>query len=98
ADVFLKVLRKFPELTDKTIFVIAGNGVSARFASVLMARTDLPTNVVPIKVVIRPGDSYTLDMHRNKFGHREIASQILKHMQQQKEGRDCLSAQSDGGT
>jgi hypothetical protein len=58
--------------------------------------TDLPTNVVPIKVdysSIGYGYFYPLDMHQNKLGHQEIAKQVLEQMKQHAEGRACLSAQ-----
>jgi hypothetical protein len=92
-DVFLRVLNKFSELTDKTIFVIAGAGIPEQFASVLMARADVPRNIVPIKVQTGYGYFYTLDMHQNKFGHQEIAKQILNQMQKRREGRNCLNSE-----
>ena len=40
---------------------------------------------------ITPADWYTLDMHPNKMGHREIATQILEQLARTDYGRDCLS-------
>jgi hypothetical protein len=89
AKLFLAVLQRFPELAEKTIFVI-------NLSLSEIAPTDLPTNVVPIKVdysSIGYGYFYPLDMHQNKLGHQEIAKQVLERMKQHAEGRACLSAQ-----
>jgi hypothetical protein len=89
AKLFLAVLQRFPELAGKTIFVM-----NLRLSEI--PSTDLPTNVVPIKVdysSIGYGYFYPLDMHQNKLGHQEIAKQVLEQMKQHAEGRACLSAQ-----
>jgi hypothetical protein len=38
------------------------------------------------------GDWYTLDMHPNEKGHREIAAQILEQFKRTEEGRQLSSA------
>jgi hypothetical protein len=83
---FLAVLASFPELNDKNLFVI-GPG---RFVSALK-RGSPPGNVFPIQVELAPTDWYTLDMHPNKMGHREIATQILEQLARTDYGRHCLS-------
>ena len=83
---FLAVLALFPELNDKNLFVV-GPG---RFVSALK-RGSLPGNVFPIQVELAPTDWYTLDMHPNKMGHREIATQILEQLARTDYGRHCLS-------
>ena len=89
ADYFLQVIGKFPEVRQKTVFVIAGAGISGEFASALLARPNRPTNVIPIEVDVG-ANFYTLDMHPNKFGHQKIAAQIIEEMKKSIEGRNCL--------
>jgi hypothetical protein len=86
---FLAVLASFPEVNDKILFVIG----PSRFASGLK-RGRLPGNVFPIQVELTPADWYTLDMHPNKKGHREIAAQILEHLTRTEQGRHCLTDES----
>jgi hypothetical protein len=85
-NAFLAVLASFPELNDKNLFVI-GPG---RFVSGLK-RGSLPGNVFPIQVELTRADWYTLDMHPNKKGHREIATQILEQLPRTEQGRHCLA-------
>ena len=89
ADYFLQVIGKFQEVRQKTVFVIAGAGISGEFAPALLARTNRPTNVIPIEVDVG-ANFYTLDMHPNKFGHQKIAAQIIEKMKKSIEGRNCL--------
>ena len=89
ADYFLQVIGKFPDVRQKTVFVIAGAGISGEFATALLARTNRPTNVIPIEVDVG-ADFYTLDTHPNKFGHQKIAGQIIEKMKKSIEGRNCL--------
>ena len=85
----MQVIGKFPEVRQKTVFVIAGAGISGEFASVLLARPNRPTNVIPIEVDVG-GNFFTLDTHPNKFGHQKIAAQIIEKMKKSIEGRSCL--------
>src|SRR5262249_26754527 len=82
---FLAVLASFSELNGKKIFVM-GPG---RFISALSRETP-PANVFPLSVDLNDGDWYTLDMHPNKQGHREMAAQILEQLNGTKKGRQCL--------
>src|SRR5262245_45814127 len=84
----LAVLASFSELSGKKIFVM-GPG---RFTSAL-ARETLPANVSPLSVDLNDGGWYTLDMHPNKQGHREIAAQILQQLERIEEGRQCLAGE-----
>src|SRR5262245_12697223 len=86
---FLAVLASFSELNGKKIFVM-GPG---RFISAL-SRETRPANVFPISVDLNDGDWYTLDMHPNKQGHREIAAQILDELKRTEEGRRCLTGEA----
>jgi hypothetical protein len=86
---FLAVLASFPELNDKNLFVV-GPG---RFVSALK-RGSMPGNIFPIQVELTPADWYTLDMHPNKRGHREIATQILEQLARTEYGRRCLADES----
>jgi hypothetical protein len=88
AKAFLAVLASFSELSGKKIFV-KGPG---RFISALVPET-LPANVFPISVDLNDGDWYTLDMHPNQQGHREIAAQILEQLKRTEEGRQCLAGE-----
>jgi lysophospholipase L1-like esterase len=83
---FLAVLASFPELSGKKIFVM-GPG---RFISAL-SRETAPVNVFPLPVDLNDGDWYTLDMHPNKEGHRQMAAQILQQLKRTEEGRQCLA-------
>jgi lysophospholipase L1-like esterase len=85
---FLAVLAAFSELNGKKIFVM-GPG---RFISAL-SRETAPANVFPISVDLNNGASYTLDMHPNKQGHRDIAAQILDELKRTDEGRQCLAGE-----
>ena len=85
---FLAVLAAFPELNYKQIFVI-GTG---RFVSALKRET-LPANVYPIQVDLDQADWYTLDMHPNKKGHADMATQILTQLEHTEQGRHCLAAE-----
>jgi hypothetical protein len=85
---FLAVLAAFPELNGKKIFVM-GPG---RFISAL-SREPAPANVFPISVDLNDGASYTLDMHPNKQGHRDIAAQILDELKRTDKGRQCLAGE-----
>jgi hypothetical protein len=85
---FLAVLAAFSELNGKKIFVM-GPG---RFISAL-SRETAPANVFPISVDLNSGASYTLDMHPNKQGHRDIAAQILDELKRTDEGRQCLAGE-----
>jgi lysophospholipase L1-like esterase len=85
---FLAVLASFPELNGKKIFVM-GPG---RFISAL-SRETAPANVFPIPVDLNDGDWYTLDMHPNKEGHRQMAAQILQQLKRTEEGRQCLAGE-----
>ena len=87
--VFLAVLASFPQLNDKNLFVI-GPG---RFVSALK-RGSPPGNVFPIQVELAPADWYTLDMHPNRKGHWEIATQILEQLTRTEQGRHCLADES----
>jgi lysophospholipase L1-like esterase len=49
--------------------------------------------VFPISVDLNNGDWYTLDMHPNKQGHREIAAQILDELKRTEAGRQCLAGE-----
>jgi hypothetical protein len=86
---FLAVLASFSELNDKKVFVIG----PSRFVSALGRRT-LAANVFPIQVDLNYADRYTLDMHPNKKGHREIAMQILEQIKRTEQGRRCVAAES----
>jgi hypothetical protein len=86
---FLTVLAAFPELNHKQIFVIG----AGRFVSVLK-REILPDNVFPIQVDLNQADWYTLDMHPNKKGHADLATQILTQLEHTEQGRHCLAADS----
>jgi len=86
ADYFLQVIGKFPEVRQKTVFVIAG--AAGEFASALLARPNRPTNVIPKEVDVG-ANFYTLDTHPNKFGHQKIAAQIIEEMKKSIEGRNC---------
>jgi hypothetical protein len=86
---FLAVLASFPELNDKNLFVV-GPG---RFVSALK-RGSMPGNMFPIQVELTSADWYTLDMHPNKMGHREIATQILEQLARTEYGRRCLADES----
>jgi hypothetical protein len=85
---FLTVLAAFPELNSKQIFVI-GTG---RFVSALKRET-LPANVYPIHVDLDQADWYTLDMHPNKKGHEDMATQIIMQLERTEQGRRCLAAE-----
>jgi lysophospholipase L1-like esterase len=85
---FLAVLAAFPELNGKKIFVM-GPG---RFISAL-SRETAPVNVFPLPVDLNDGDWYTLDMHPNKEGHRQMAAQILQQLKRTEEGRQCLAGE-----
>jgi lysophospholipase L1-like esterase len=85
---FLAVLASFPELNGKKIFVM-GPG---RFISAL-SRETAPANVFLIPVDLNDGDWYTLDMHPNKEGHRQMAAQILEQLKRTDEGRQCLAGE-----
>ena len=85
---FLAVLASFPELNGKKIFVM-GPG---RFISAL-SRETAPANVFPIPVDLNDGDWYTLDMHPNKEGHRQMAAQVLEQLKRTEEGRQCLAGE-----
>jgi lysophospholipase L1-like esterase len=85
---FLAVLASFPELNGKKIFVM-GPG---RFISAL-SRETAPVNVFPLPVDLNDGDWYTLDMHPNKEGHRQMAAQILQQLKRTEEGRQCLAGE-----
>jgi hypothetical protein len=63
-----------------------------RFVSAL-GRETLPANVFPLPVDLNDGGWYTLDMHPNKQGHREIAAQILGELKRTEEGRQCLAGE-----
>ena len=84
ANAFLTVLAAFSELDDKKLFAMG----PSRFVSALAGGTR-PGNVFPIWVDY--ADWYTLDMHPNEKGHREIATQILEQLDRTKEGRHCLA-------
>ena len=43
------------------------------------------------RIKLAPTDWYTLDMHPNKHGHQEIATQILEQLARTDYGRHCLS-------
>jgi hypothetical protein len=86
---FLAVLASFPELNDKNLFVVGPD----RFVSALK-RGSMPGNIFPIQVELTPADWYTLDMHPNKMGHREIATQILEQLARTEYGRRCLADES----
>ena len=85
---FLSVLASFSELNGKKIFVM-GPG---RFVSAL-SRETLPANVLPLPIDLNDGGWYTLDMHPNKQGHREMAAQILNELKRTEEGRQCLAGE-----
>ena len=89
---FLAVLAAFPELNYKQIFVI-GTG---RFVSALKRET-LPANVYPIQVDLDQADWYTLDMHPNKKGHADMATQIVTQHEHTEQGRHCLAAERQDG-
>jgi len=89
AKAFLGVLAAFPELDHKQFFVI-GPG---RFIAALK-REALPANVFPIQVDLGHADWFTLDMHPNKKGHAEMATQILEQLEHTEQGRRCLAAGS----
>ena len=84
ANAFLTVLAAFSELDDKKLFAMG----PSRFVSALAGGTR-PGNVFPIWVDY--ADWYTLDMHPNEKGHREIATQILEQLDRTEEGRHCLA-------
>ena len=87
AKAVMAVLASFSELNDKKVFVIGpGRLVSA------LNRGGLAANVFPIQVDLNYEDRYTLDMHPNKKGHREIAMQILEQLKRIEQGRHCLAA------
>ena len=89
AKAFLAVLAAFPELNRKQFFVI-GPG---RFIAALKRQT-LPANVFPIQVDLSHAGWFTLDMHPNKKGHAEMATQILMQLEHTDQGRHCLAADS----
>jgi lysophospholipase L1-like esterase len=49
--------------------------------------------VFPLPVDLNDGDWYTLDMHPNKEGHRQMAAQILQQLKRTEEGRQCLAGE-----
>jgi hypothetical protein len=76
ADVFLKVIGRFPELNAKKIFVW---GENRRFSTYLSENMELPSNVIPIDV--RGGGKgylYPIDEHHNPRGHRRLAKTMIK--------------------
>jgi hypothetical protein len=91
-DAFLKVLRKFPKVLEKTVFVIViPRATSARFASALMARADLPNGLFVINIETADLDLYPLDGHENKVGHSSMARQIIDQMELRRVGHECLN-------
>ena len=88
-NAFLAVLASFRELNDKSLFVIG----PSRFVSALK-RGVPPINVFPIQIELAPADWYTLDMHPNKQGHQEIATQILEQLTRTVYGKHCLADKS----
>jgi lysophospholipase L1-like esterase len=89
ADVFLRVIGSFPELSKKHIFVF-GPDVPKGFFSALHAKSSAP-NVFPLKIELRPVERYTLDMHPNKKGHQKIAEDLLSELARHEAGAQCLS-------
>jgi len=74
ADIFLKVIRSYPELHNKNIFVIGPQG----FIVGLQGQANLPNNVIPMEV--KDPDIlgyYPIDGHENNLGHKNIAHAIL---------------------
>jgi hypothetical protein len=85
ADVFLKVVARFEEYAQKTIFVWGGRG---GFIETLLEDRYRPKNIIPIEM--SPFINYTLDNHPNQAGHRRIAEQLLKEIGMHKSGRRCI--------
>ena len=83
ADVFMAVVKKFPELSDKIIFLIGPDD----FVNT-MALRNTQENVIPLKI---EASIYTLDRHPNKKGHQQIAVGILEALRQNKKGEQCLT-------
>jgi lysophospholipase L1-like esterase len=80
-DLFINVLKKFPELNDKTIFVVGPDDFIDTLAS-----QNSQKNIMPLKMTV---SIYPLDRHPNKRGHQEIAAKILEALQKSDEGRQC---------
>jgi hypothetical protein len=97
-ELFLAVLSRFTELGTKTILFIAGAEAPDRFLSVLagtpdhfllalMARPDLPKNIVPIGVKMRYDYFYTLDMHLNKLGIGKLQGRCSSECKKLRRGK-----------
>jgi len=90
ADVFTAVLKKFPELSNKIIYVIGPDD----FVDLLALR-NTQTNVIPLKL---QASIYVLDMHPNKEGHQQIADGILEVLLHSEKGERCLYKHSRDGS
>lgn len=74
ADIFIRVVKSYPQLRDKKLIVMGPEG----FISGLSDRHDLPDTILPL--LIKDPDIlgfYPIDGHENSLGHKDIARAIL---------------------
>jgi hypothetical protein len=89
ADIFLRLVGRFEEYAQKTIFVW---GVDPSEIEALLAATNRPKHIIPIRTNTSILDTYTLDKHLNQNGHRTIAVQLLEEIGRHENGRRCIDA------
>ena len=85
AEAFIDVVRAFPDLNGKVIFVFGPDDFVSR-----LALRNTQENMVPLRTNLTNEDYYVLDMHENKKAHQKIASRILEEFRQTEKGRQCL--------
>jgi hypothetical protein len=88
ADIFLKLVGKFKEYAQKTVFVWGG---PPGFIEALLGATDRPKYIVPIETTLSIRDDYyAVDRHLNQKGQRTVAAQLLEAIGRDGNGRRCI--------
>jgi len=73
SSVFINVVRKFPQLSDRTIFVIG----QPEFEFDLTSNPNLPANVIPLDLKLSAmKHHFVIDRHPIIVGHKHITSSI----------------------
>lgn len=82
AEDFLLILKSFPELNNKKIYVFEINGKNA--VPVTLHRLSKLNNIEPIsgliEIKLQPNDFFLFDDHLNSVGHKSVAGQINKFL------------------
>jgi hypothetical protein len=80
----ITVLEKHPGLRDKRILIFYSNGDGRPFKGFPRGRDKLLPNVEFVDLNLDPGDYYRLDDHLTPAGHRKVAQQLSKLLDDRK--------------